>query len=511
MSNSGSQSLGCGLLAMAAGLGLAACAAESADVPLADPAAHVAPEGLWVNGLDADMLTQNALIANPVANPKMPTVPLTTASYSDASIYPELRNQLREPAARQVMRYVVSCALSPSQNVSYHHTSVAPTPDIDQSWDGEVGLCPGWASGPASVQCQELVSACVLARVNALDKHVEVSMRGQTATGGTIPLGATVAALTTDLDNHPVDSFQDCAVATTGSARNCGYKTNLVGTCVVGDDVCVGAGGPADPVCGGTGTLGSSTDGTVLRVCDAIIGCNSSAALGESSSASSSTKPSTVRFKCPASGTFNVMSGPLTSGGPGLVSPAANGPTAVSYPATEKASFSWQEGAFYGNLWAGLSNLIHVGDNQVDSAGVFHPAAPISNFAGSAVFVQMYACAGIYWTKEDARMKSRLCADPGAGTTVPPTNCAAVSAGACSTSVTMFGSPLMCPRTNVCIPVYGSSGGTLSVADYDNCGGGGHTWLNPITVYLNQPGDTVSGVNSGVSGSPSAPPAPLCP
>lgn len=485
------QSLRCGLLAIVASLGLSACAAESVDVPSTDPAGDLEPEGLWGNSLHAAALAQNSLMANPIANLKMTTVPLSTASYADLSAPPELRNQLLYPPSREVMSYLVGCALDSTQTVAYTH----PSTGINELWHGELGLCPSWNSGAASITCQEHVSACLVARVNGFGLRVELSMRGQASPSTALTLASSVATVDRNKLGDLVSSFATCASPTPGVARNCGYVTNQVGTCVPGEIVNVGAGAPPPLRCGDP-VIGSSSGNTVLRVCSGIIGCDhgSPTLLGQNGGACSMLKPS-VRITCPASGTFSVMSGPQTSGGAGLAAPDARSPSAVAYPGNEAGVFPWQEGAFYGNLWAleSVNNLIHPGDNMVDGGGIFHPAVVIP-LASGAVFTKMFACSGIYWTKQDAYMKDRVCA--GAAT-----NCAAKPVGACATSVTT-----PCPAINNC----GTIHGIATAGDYDDCVGGGATWHNPITVYLNQPSDIEPDPNTGVSGSPWSPPAPIC-
>ncbi len=499
MINSGMQSLRCGLLAIVASLGLSACAAEPVDVPNADPAGDLAPEGVWGNSLDSGALTRNGLIANPRANARMITVPLATESYADATAPLALKVQLRHAPTRQMMGYLVSCALNPGQFVSYTDSSTSTTYG---PWEGQLGLCSSWASGGASTTCQQIVSACLLSRVNAFNEHVQLSMRGQpSGSSALIPVG-TVPTVTETAFGAPISSFASCSTSTSGGARNCGYTPNYVGTCKKHLPVNIGAGGKNPTSCLSGSPLGTSTGNTVLRVCDGLVGCNhgSPEVLGESGGSCGGTKPF-VTITCPESEIFSVMSGPLVSTGTATANPAVETSPDVKYRISEQSLFSWQEGTFYGNLWGpgALNNAILDGHNVVSDLGVLgaSPAYPIA-LADGAVFATMFACTGIFWNEEDAYMKLRVCA----GT---DTNCAATPMGACSSSMT-----LPCPANrHRCASIHGGA----AVGDYDDCTDGITMWQNPITVYLNDPKDIISGLNAEVTGSPTAsPPTPVaCP
>jgi hypothetical protein len=494
--NSGIHSLRCGLLAVVASLGLLACGAESAEVPFAEPTTDVEPEGVWVNSLHANALTQNTLIANPDANGLMPNVPLSTASYSDSSVYGVLRNQLRYSPTREMMSYLVSCALAPGQSMSYADTATGTT---FGPWEGQLGLCPAWNTGPASATCQELVSACLLARVNAFGFKVDLSMRGR---GASSLLATASVATVQHTKGSIIGSFLPCSVS--GAARNCGYVANQVGTCVPGTPVSVGAGAAAPGSCAAGPVLGSSSGNTVLRVCNGIAGCDHGApeVLGESGGSCGTIFPS-VSFTCPSTGNFAVMSGPQTGGGTSVAAPAATTAGSTVYPANELTVFPWPEGAFFGNIWApgSVSSDIHSGENWVDNNGKFHPASSIPLTSG-AVFTEMFACSGVHWTASEAYSEDRVCAG-GFGT---PTNCAATPLGACSTSMSAIPS---CPTTHVCSVLHAPA----ALADYDDCTGtGSAVWTNPITVYLNMPADASPGGGvAATSGTPAAPAPPACP
>lgn len=64
--------------------------------------------------------------------------------------------------------YAVGCALDPKTSVQ-----------IDGlTYQGSLGLAPGWLQNPLTVRERRLVSSCLLARTNALGVSVQVSLRG---------------------------------------------------------------------------------------------------------------------------------------------------------------------------------------------------------------------------------------------------------------------------------------------------------------------------------------------
>lgn len=418
----------------------------------------------WSNGLRTEDLRFNALSANPRANPRMVEVPLSTATYNLQSGDPILREQLEDPAARAFFGYVVSCALSANQQVQWQDGQ-----GNAYQWQGRLGLCPGWAQGPASVQCQRWVSACVLARNNAEGRRVLISGRGQhpASTQAFSPQPQVSVDPYLPGVQVPTASALPCQVPEQGVHRNCGFRLEYVGQCQPGQQVQVGAGGvPVGAACG-TGPLGQTLAGTaVLRVCSGLHACNAATALAQSEGTCGSFLPA-VAFTCPASGAFSVLSAPFSSTQAVQVQVAVSGAT---YPASESQLFSVREGAFFGNLF-GPGALAPGVDVHV-AQGVLHRLIPA--VAGS-VYPKMYACHDPGWTAVEAWSTSRLCTQPGV-------SCVAQPLGACNATVQVAGYVgLRCQLDNV-----GGSGG------YGQCQGlGEEPFTEVVTPWLNQPCDVV--------------------
>jgi hypothetical protein len=81
---------------------------------------------------------------------------------------------------RLFFRYLISCALPAGHDVSYSWTDAAAVRHAEVA-SGQFGLASTWESGAVDLAGQELVSACLFARTNALGISVPISMRGEGA------------------------------------------------------------------------------------------------------------------------------------------------------------------------------------------------------------------------------------------------------------------------------------------------------------------------------------------
>jgi hypothetical protein len=393
-----------------------------AVVAWAVPAQAEGDSGIrWTNGMPTEALRFNALSANPRANPRMVAQALRTANYALGTGDVDLREQLADPGARKFMEYTVSCALGPGQRVEWMDRAGNP-----YVFEGKLGLCPAWNTGPASLDCQRWVSACVLARNNAEGKRVLFSGRGnKPGPGPFIPKPQVETDRFQLYTRTPVASMVACDPFEVGVSRNCGFKPERVGQCNPGETVHLGAGGvPTDLTCG-SAPLGETLEGTVvLRVCEGLNGCNKGlAALAESEGTCGTFQPA-VSFTCPSTGVFSVVSGAWNSADRAAARVEVVNAT---YPASEEQIFSLREGGFYGNIF-GPGALAPGVNVWVDSTGELHKDVDNVHVAGS-IYPKMFACTAPGWTRADAYANERLCAVPGE-------NCVAKVVGRCDATVT---------------------------------------------------------------------------
>ena len=139
-------------VALLCALPLVGCLAQDGEG--SDEATEVVQQAALTN----NALTNNALTNNALTNNAL----LSTA--------------LTDPNAREVLKYIVSCALPPTSQVSFVADGVS------YSYPGQLGLAAPWggAGGTCNTTCQQWVSACVMARVDYLGAQVLISVRGDT-------------------------------------------------------------------------------------------------------------------------------------------------------------------------------------------------------------------------------------------------------------------------------------------------------------------------------------------
>lgn len=174
-----------------ASLGLASLSLATCLMLPGHASGAIDPPGMVIgNGLTARDLTANLLTVNRGNLRTLITKPLSTESFSAKG---PLHATLLDPSAREVMRKLVTCALPPGKDTSVKWTPTPAETNLatggaaksklatnEETFEGELGLCPEWATWsrtePVPQACRELVSACVLARVNATGAKVAILM-----------------------------------------------------------------------------------------------------------------------------------------------------------------------------------------------------------------------------------------------------------------------------------------------------------------------------------------------
>lgn len=460
------------LQALVLGALLAGC--QPAPVEETDGLTSTADSLRVANSLTTHALVLNAISTNPTASDLLISAGLTSL-FDPVSGPAYLRQQLLDPDAQQFMSYLVGCALPSGTSVVWKNSA-----GTTGKWDGILGLCPAWNTGAPSQTCKNWVSSCLLARNNAYGRHVELSMRGEDPTRPaffTTEPQARPVQFDPDL-NGPVPSFSACVGAQTGASRNCGWQVDAVGSCNQGQTVCLGAGGSAPSACGSPGaTLGSSSGAhMMLRVCEDIVGCDSTSEhlLGQNDGAAGMGSPA-VSFLCPTTGYFNVMTAPYssTTSGTATVAVETGTPAAARYRLSEKDVFRMREGAYYGNIFDSSALAANV---YVDEGGDTH--GKTQQVKGS-VYRKMYSCQAPEWSSAAAYASYRVCALPSSGS-----NCAATAVGPCIDPNNRAYPASRCNKED----------GTLVAGDgdFEICADNtGAYWYQPITVYLHEPCDLI--------------------
>jgi hypothetical protein len=116
--------------------------------------------------------TQNRLATNRLATNRLATNRLATNGLSEVSSIADLKAMASDEGGRELLTYMLSCALPEGQSLSVE------TDTGTYTFDGLIGLAPNWLTTPLSVEDRRWVSACLLARVNYYGITVHISMRG---------------------------------------------------------------------------------------------------------------------------------------------------------------------------------------------------------------------------------------------------------------------------------------------------------------------------------------------
>ncbi|MDI1448545.1 hypothetical protein [Polyangium sp. 6x1] len=145
------------------------CAGDLVDLPddvLDGEGALVEGNKLSSNSLALNSLALNGVVLNGIAINTMDAKSL--AAIQD----PTDRGAL----ARAFLRYAIGCALQTSQSFSFTWTDATNVVHAE-TYPGELGVAPAWATGPLDLNGQHMVSACVAARVNYYEVPVLLSLR----------------------------------------------------------------------------------------------------------------------------------------------------------------------------------------------------------------------------------------------------------------------------------------------------------------------------------------------
>jgi hypothetical protein len=181
--------------AAAAALALAACEPiDPADLAAPDDLATDVSEMRVGNSLETLDLVANGITGHAEAMALFISRPL---AFDELPADDLVRVQLHDPRAKRFMPYLVGCALSSAQTVTYDDPLIPGTLDR-KTWRGSSALCPAWKTSAPSAECLQLVSACVLARNNPQGVVVQLSMRGHRASGMALPVSE-VEAITFDV------------------------------------------------------------------------------------------------------------------------------------------------------------------------------------------------------------------------------------------------------------------------------------------------------------------------
>jgi len=123
----------------------------------------------------ANSLSYNRIATNRIATNRIATNRIATNRLSNGNLAldeDQAGDLLTTPEGRELLTYVVGCALTKTQTLEGSANGVTYT------FTGDIGLARTWVNHALTMKDQHWVSACLLARVNAHDISLLVSLRG---------------------------------------------------------------------------------------------------------------------------------------------------------------------------------------------------------------------------------------------------------------------------------------------------------------------------------------------
>jgi hypothetical protein len=149
--------------------GAAGCGGEGADD---DDMAVVQSAVVSENALSSNALSSNALSSNALSSNALSSNALSSNALSSNAL---TASALRDPLARELLTYIVSCALDEDDEI------VMRIDGRRYVFPGSLGLAREWGRerGSCDGECQRWVSACVLARVDHAGVKRTISLRGE--------------------------------------------------------------------------------------------------------------------------------------------------------------------------------------------------------------------------------------------------------------------------------------------------------------------------------------------
>jgi hypothetical protein len=173
---------------LAVPLATAACIGAEIDEESEELVGMAEGELISSNSMLPNALHRNALTSTALAPNMLGQTALTWAALTGAA-----RAALQDPGtngnlSRELLRYVVSCALRPNQTFSFSWTDASGAVR-SEVYPGGLGIADWWVYGPLTDPLpQRYISACLAARTNWYGVSVQISLRAsQTSLASSVP------------------------------------------------------------------------------------------------------------------------------------------------------------------------------------------------------------------------------------------------------------------------------------------------------------------------------------
>jgi hypothetical protein len=132
--------------------------------------------GLSLNGLSANGLSANGLSGNGLSGNGLSGNGLSLNGLSGNGL--SGNGLMTTDGGRAVVKYIAKCALPSGHSLNYQDQY-----NVWYSYPGLLGVAPEWETGACGYDCQERVSACMLAHVNNSGFHIAIWLDSESSIG----------------------------------------------------------------------------------------------------------------------------------------------------------------------------------------------------------------------------------------------------------------------------------------------------------------------------------------
>jgi hypothetical protein len=166
-------------LSVSAALGLAGCHDRTADGAGIDADDLLSENGLSMNGLSMNGLSMNGLSMNGLSMNGLSMNGLSMNGIGTVGGLSSTSGLMTTAGGRDIVKYLVRCALPMGQSFTKQDQS-----GTSYTFPGAIGIAPEAVTGTCDLDCQEKVSACMLAHVNNSGAHIGIWLVGPDAAIG---------------------------------------------------------------------------------------------------------------------------------------------------------------------------------------------------------------------------------------------------------------------------------------------------------------------------------------
>jgi hypothetical protein len=153
--------------------GVAACTEQAPAGVASEEEALESGNGLTMNGFHMNGLTMNGFHMNGLSLNGFHMNGLSMDGLSYPNGLSSTTGLMTTSGGREVVKYLVKCAYPEGQSLVKQDQYGA-----SYTFYGSIGIAPEVAAGPCDLDCQEKISACMLAHVNNSGQHISIWMVG---------------------------------------------------------------------------------------------------------------------------------------------------------------------------------------------------------------------------------------------------------------------------------------------------------------------------------------------